>query len=91
MRLTEHALNLLTIVDLNHPNIAAIYGIEERAIVMELELATTAVVPHGNFATEPRQNWMCSALMNQPAKALRIGRPQITKTADFQSDIVVNG
>ncbi len=38
---------------LNHPNIAAIYGIEEGAIVMELVEGETALILNGDVTGSP--------------------------------------
>src|SRR5438477_2605737 len=44
-RLARFAREAQVLASLNHPNIAAIYGVEERALVMELVEGTTLAGP----------------------------------------------
>src|SRR3954447_2475197 len=44
-RMTRFAREAQVLASLNHPNIAAIYGVEERAIVMELAEGETLAGP----------------------------------------------
>src|SRR6185369_2716532 len=61
-RLARFAREAQVLASLNHPNIAAIYGVEERAIVMELVEGATLAGPMSPEAVLPVARQIAEAL-----------------------------
>jgi serine/threonine-protein kinase len=76
------------LASLNHPNIAAIYGVEERALIMELVEGETL---HGPLPVETALNYakqIAKAMSNEPASGDPTTSPTLTMRATMAGTIL---
>src|SRR5262245_35438484 len=86
-RMARFTREALVLASLNHPNIAAIYGVEDCALVMELVQGDAGEAHRGRSAPAERDTGHCAANRRGPGGGARARcRASGSETGECQSD-----